>query len=110
MPKDRRLKQNRPNGVMKVVSKADSFDSFICQNPELASSLENTLEPASCARLCSTDGRIRRSLWTFSLSLVRLTQIQTFPSGLGTTTIAAHQSVGSSTREMTPNCSIRFGH
>ena len=55
MPKGRRLKQMRPKGVIKVVSKADSLESLICQNPELASSFENTLEPASCPRVSSTD-------------------------------------------------------
>ena len=35
----RQLKQNLPNGVMKVVSFADSGDRPVCQNPEFASSL-----------------------------------------------------------------------
>ena len=39
MPKCRRLKQNLPNGVIKVVSKDESCESSTCQNPELASSL-----------------------------------------------------------------------
>ena len=33
--------------------------------------------------------------------------MRTLPSCFGTTTIPAHQSVGSSTLEMTPSCSIR---
>lgn len=33
------MKQNLPNGVMKVVSFADSGDKLVCQNPEFASSL-----------------------------------------------------------------------
>ena len=51
MPKGSLWKQNRPNGVMKVVSSAESGASGICQKPELASSLEKTLAPASCASL-----------------------------------------------------------
>jgi len=42
-----RLKQNLPNGVMEVVSLADSGDKPICQNPELASSLLKMVAPAS---------------------------------------------------------------
>ena len=41
-----------------------------------------------------------------SLSLVRSTQIQRLPFGLGTTTIPGHQSVGCSTLVMTPIASI----
>ena len=41
MPKGNLWKQNLPNGVMKVVSGIDSGDRGICQNPELASNLEN---------------------------------------------------------------------
>ena len=37
----------------------------------------------------------------------RSTQIQTVPSFLGTTTIPAHQGVGTSTLEMTPKDSMR---
>ena len=40
-------KQYRPYGVINVVRHADSVDSGICQKPELASSLENTVAPAS---------------------------------------------------------------
>lgn len=107
IPNGRRLKQYLPKGVIKVVSNADSSDSLICQNPELASSLENTFAPPSCANVCSTEGRMCRSLLTLSLSLVRSTQIRTLSAVFGTTTIPAHQSVGSSTFEMTPNSSIR---
>ena len=42
MPNGRRLKQKRPYGVINVVSLADSGESSICQNPELASSFEKT--------------------------------------------------------------------
>ena len=91
---------------MNIVSNDDIFDKGICQNPELASSFEKTCPPASCPSVCSTDGKMCRSLCTLSFSFVRSTHIQTFPSALGTTTIGAHHSVGSSTREMTPCCSI----
>ena len=40
MPNGNLLKQNLPNGVMKVVRRADSFARGICQNPELASIFE----------------------------------------------------------------------
>ena len=58
MPKGKRLKQNRPTGVINVVSRADFFDNLICQKPELASSLVKIFAPCSCARVCSTDGSI----------------------------------------------------
>ena len=38
---------------MKVVSSLDLGLSFLCQNPELASSLVTTFAPASLARVCS---------------------------------------------------------
>ena len=43
----------------------------------------------------------------FSFSLVRSTQMRTLSLVLGTTTIPAHHSVGSSTLEMMSSCSIR---
>ena len=92
---------------MKVVSSADSTDSGICQNPKLASSLVKTFAPAICAKICSTAGMGCRSLFTLLLSLVRSTQMRTFPFFLGTTTIPAHQSVGSFTLAITPWSSIR---
>jgi len=42
IPNESRLDWIHSNGVMNVVSKADSFSSVICQNPEFASSLEKT--------------------------------------------------------------------
>ena len=51
------LKQYRPNGVMNVVRSRDSSLSGICQNPLLASSLENTCAPESEAKVTSTFGR-----------------------------------------------------
>ena len=57
IPKGRWLKQNMPNGVIKVVSFADPGERPICQNPEFASSLLNTVAPANCARVWSTLGK-----------------------------------------------------
>ena len=45
--------ESAKGGVMNVVSGIDSGDRGICQNPELASSLEKTFAPASWP---STDG------------------------------------------------------
>ena len=42
-----------------------------------------------------------------SLSLVKLTHVRLLLTGLGTTTMTAHQSVGMSSLEMTPKFSIR---
>ena len=42
---------------MNVVRGINSGNKGICQNPELASSLENTLAPASWASVWSTAGR-----------------------------------------------------
>ena len=42
-----------------------------------------------------------------SLSLVKSTHVRILLSGLGMTTMPAHQSVGMSTLEMTPKFSIR---
>ena len=107
MPNGRRLKQNLPNGVIKVVRRADSLASGICQNPELASNFVNTLAPANWAKVCSTAGRGCHSLQTLSFRRVRSTHIRTFPSGFGTTTIPEHQSVGSWMHLTTPSLSIR---
>ena len=106
IPKGKRLKQCLPNGVMNVVRALDSCVSGICQNPELASNLLNTVESFNCASVSSTAGRICHSRFTDSFSFVRSTQILIFKLGLGTTTMPVHQSVGLSTREMTPSDSI----
>ena len=106
IPKGSLLKQNLLNGVMKVVIRDDSWDSSTCQNPELASSLVNILAPLICARVCSTEGKICLSLCTLLFSLVKSTQIQTFPFAFGTTTMPEHHSVGCSTFSITPNCNI----
>ena len=43
MPNGISRKRNLPNGVLKVVSSEDSWSSFICQKPLLASRVENTV-------------------------------------------------------------------
>ena len=85
---------------------ADSLARGICQNPEFASSLEKTDAVCNCANVFSTDGIWWNSLRTLSLSLVRSTQIHTSSFFFGTTTSPNHQSVGTSTLEITPCSSI----
>ena len=92
--------------MLNVVSRRDSALSGICQNPELASNFVKTVAPSNCAKVSSTVGSwwsSRRMNWLRGL---KSTQIRTDPSGLGTTTMAWHQSVGPSTGWMTPSCSI----
>ena len=48
-----------------------------------------------------------RSLWTLCINFVKSTQMRSFPSGFGTTTIPVHHSVGTLTLLITPNFSIR---
>ena len=107
MPKGSRLKQYRPYGVINVVSRADCLESFICQKPALASSLENIVDPPICARICSTNGKMCLSLCTLAFNFVKSTQMRILPLGLGTTTIPTHQSVGLSTLVIIPMFSIR---
>lgn len=64
MPKQSLLKQYLPYGVINVVSRADSLDRGICQNPEFASSFEKILAPSSCPKECSTEGSRCLSLLT----------------------------------------------
>ena len=90
-----------------MVSSLDSLASGICQNPLLASSLLNLVAPVSCARVVSTFGIGCTSHRTFSFKGFMSTQIQTAPEAFGTTTIAAHQGVGSLTRDITPKPSMR---
>ena len=51
------LKQNRPQGVMKVLKGLDSQANLICQKPEFASSLVKAVEPAKLPNVVSTAGR-----------------------------------------------------
>ena len=48
MPNGSLGKQKRPKEVINVVSNADSRARRTCQKPELASTLERMLAPASC--------------------------------------------------------------
>ena len=100
------LKQKRLRGVMNVVSGLDSHASFICQNPEFASSFENTLEPANLPKVVSTAGSGWFSLLTYSFNLLRSTQTLTLPIRFRVTTMGVHQSVGWSTLDMTPVSNI----
>ena len=108
MPNGSLLKQNCPKGVMKVVSSLDSLASGICRNPLFASSLLNMVAPDNCSSVVSTCGIGFTSRRTLSLRGFKSTQIRTAPKSLGTTTIAAHQGVGSSTGDMTPKLCIRY--
>ena len=45
-------------------------ESFICQKPALASSLENIVDPPICVRICSTDGKMCLSLRTLAFNFV----------------------------------------
>ena len=89
-----------------MVSSLDSLASGICQNPLLASSLLNLVAPVSCARVVSTFGIGCTSRRTFSFKGFMSTQIRTAPEAFDTTTIAAHQGVGSLTRDITPKPSM----
>ena len=95
-----------PKGGDVGVRSADSFQSSIYQKPEFASKFVKTLAPSSWARVWSINGRMCLSLQALLFNLMRSTQMQTLWSCFGTTTIPAHQSVSSSTLEMTPSCSI----
>ena len=105
-PKGKTLKQKCLHDIMKVVSSPNSNVSFICQNPEFASSLVKILDPANLPSVVSTAGRGWYSLFTYLFSLLRSTHILTFPLLLGVTTMGAHQSVDWSTLAMTPDSSI----
>ena len=57
---------------------------------------------------CLTEGTKYFSLYTVLFNFVRLTHILTLPYPFGTTTIPAHQDIGSCILEMTPSCYISF--
>ena len=61
MPNGSLLNRYRSNGAM---SREDSLARGICQNPELASNLENIQVPAIWARICSTAGGVMLSTYT----------------------------------------------
>ena len=109
IPKGNLLKQYRPFGMMNVVRCREGLASGICQNPLLVSNLVKTLAPASCDRISSTVGNGWTSSSTLSFRGFKSTHIWMFFDFLGTNTIPAHHSVGSSTLEITPNDSILSG-
>ena len=94
MPKGNLLKQNLPKGVINVVNRQESSGNGICQNPLFASSLVNTVAPASLPKVSSTEGMGCNSLKTLLFNGFKSTQILTSPDFFGTTTIPAHQGVG----------------
>ena len=57
IPKGNLLKQNRPKGVMKVVSSLDFSARGICQKPAFASNLLKTFASDIWASKSSTLGR-----------------------------------------------------
>ena len=90
---------------MNVVRRRESFSSGICQNPLLASSLLNTVAPASWASLIN----FRNWVSFTENTLVQRLEVDTYPDlprFFGTTTIPAHQGVGSSTFKITPSVSM----
>ena len=101
MPNGILMKQYLPLWVRKVVKSFDKAVITICQNPEFASSFENTVSPDKWASVSSTIGKGCTSLWTFVLSVLRSTHTLTAPFFLGTTTMPTHHGVGWSTYEIT---------
>ena len=73
------MKTEPPKWCDECCSKADSGDNGICQNPLLASSIENKFAPVNWANTCSITGSGCRSLQSLSFSLVKSTQIRTKP-------------------------------
>ena len=55
IPEGNWLKQNLPKGIINIVNNADCLDSSVCQNPELAANLLNTLASLNWARVWSTE-------------------------------------------------------
>ena len=102
-----RLRQNLPNGVIKVARRAESSWRCTCQKPEFASMFENVWAPPSWAKVWSTDRMGCCSLWTFWFNFVSSTQIQIRPSDFGTTTIPLHHLVRALTLLITLNFPIR---
>ena len=103
IPNGKLRKQNRPLGVMKVVSLAQLSWSGICQNQLEVSSFENIFVPANSGATSSRFGSMYLSRLTASLSLLRSTQILTFLLLFTTGTIGVHQSVGSVISSIIPS-------
>ena len=77
MPYGSRLKQNRPQGVMNVVSKREDSESFLCQKALFASNFENILDFDNFPSVKSTDWRGYASLKTLLFNLVRSSHVRT---------------------------------
>ena len=95
IPMGMRQKQNLPTGVMNVVRGMLLMSSGTCQNPIVASRVENTVAPANLGAMSSRFGSMVRGGFTDLFNLLKSAQILTFPDFLTTGTIGAHQSVGS---------------
>ena len=98
--------QNRPRGVMNVVSFAHSSSKASCQYPPEASSFEKQTEPASFASTCGIAGIMYLSRCTTLFSCLRSMQILTLSGFFGAATIGAHHGVGSVIFLITPSLSI----
>lgn len=75
-------------------------------HPKFKSILLNYFAPDRRLKLWSVAGKGKFSRLTLSFKRVKLTQILILSSGFGTTTIPTHQSVGWSTRKITPFLSM----
>ena len=98
--------QYLPNGVTNVVSKRDCSASGACQNPEFASSFENTLLFLTLAKFSSTEAIGWTARLTALLRLVSSTHILMSPFLFGVITIREHQSVGTVTGEIQLSCTM----
>jgi len=97
MPKGIQLKQNLPQGVMKVVRSLQPGSSLTCQKPELASSFENTLPWESCEIKSLILGKGKASLRTPLFKRVKSTHNPMSLFALGAIVRPEHEAVGSST-------------
>ena len=98
--------QNRPRGVMNVVSFAHSSSKASCQYPPEASSFENQTEPASFASIYGIAEIMYLSRCTTLFSCLRIMQILTLSGFFGAATIGAHHGIGSVIFLITPSLSI----
>ena len=108
IPNGSLLKQNLPNGVINVVNLALSGRRGICQNPLDVSSLEKHWAPASLGAITSKVGSTNIERFAAQFSLLKSTQILSFPYLLYSGTMGAHHSVGSVTLLMIPAFSIHL--
>ena len=107
IPNGSLLKQYRPKGVIKVVRCLDGSVKGTCQNPLLASNLENTLAPANRARVSSTGGMGCTYRSTFPFKCFKSTHILMLPDFFWTTIMPECHSVCWSTLLITPEALVR---